>query len=311
MQISSFIRIAAAAGASAILCAGSVASAGGAGQFYPATRILTNGSFFDRPDLLNFVPFHPDGSSGFTTNYYFIASSNSYMTEFKSYSYYVDECFNDPDDKKMLVDNVLCVRAGHDKVTLPDLYYISYYDYPYYSYNNIANRAYANYDSEIYFSGYFRAMTDNGGEVGGRFYADIPDKLRRTKKKIKFTQSAWVAVSAYANAYDGESQIGGSGFDWGAFQGCELTGSAKGNAFMDGKSNVFPVPMVKDGELTKGKSKLSCDKDATSLMTSKIADNAEGDSSAVQAVWETALKKLGSKNKLQLKLNKKGTENID
>jgi hypothetical protein len=311
------MRIAAAACAAVAIFVGGVAQAGNGFLFQPFVSKVV----LDRPDLLNFDPFSRTGGNTYNYTFAFTAMGEDYTTTFPSYSYYGPSyfelrCFDDPDDKKMLVDNVLCFRAGARRVSATDVSYLLYDNYtdtsfgfPVFDYDALYAQLEGGFGQKVYIEGFARVMTDDGSEVELEYSAGIPDRLKRNRKKIKFTQSAWVDVEGIIWESEGESLDFVSSFE-GWFEGCEFTGSAKGTAFEDGKSSNGMEPVAKPGTLEKGKGKLKCDKDATALITSKISDRAEGNTAAVE-IWTSVLDKLGSTKKLKLKVNKKGLEVVE
>lgn len=262
MQRSTWIKMMAAGCASALLVVGGLAQAGGGGSGPDLLRVFTEKPLLDRPDLLNFDPFKRSGGNTYAADYVFTAMYETYTTTFPSYSAYGPSyternCFNDPDDKKMVEDNILCIRAGARRVSATDASYLVYQNLTdtfgtWVYYGPLEQQASALFGQKVYAYGGARVLTELGGEVEVQYEAEIPDKLKRNRKKVKFTQSAWVDVSGDVWGPVGESFDYLGGFA-GWFEGCEWSGGAKGDAFEDGKSSDGMVPIAKQGTLKIGR----------------------------------------------------------
>jgi len=315
------IRVMVVACVAALMFSSGIARAGGPFSNFLYPFISKN--VMDRPDLLNFDPFKRSGGNTNTYSFAFTSMGETYTTTFPSYSYYGPSyvernCFNDPDDKKMLVYNELCVRAGARRVSFTDASYILYNNYdgttgfgfPDFNTAAIYFEIDGAFGRKVYAQGYALAVTDDGSEVGIEYSAEIPDKIKVSRKKIKLNQSAWVDVGGWIYYDTGEFLDFLGGFN-GWFQGCSVAVNAKGEAFEDGKSDVGMQPVNKPGTLSKGKGKLDCDKDAVDMINAKIEADAGEDASTALGIWEAVLDKLGSKSKLKIRVNKKGTENIN
>lgn len=279
---------------------------------------------FDRPDLLNFDPFHPTGTfEGSTESFQFTSMGVDYTTSVASYSDYGFDCFSDPDPDKMLDENFLCVRAGHRRpnflvyaasyaafIVYEYLSYNSYGPAGYYFLNGIPQGPYTAFieglfGSEVYVAGYFHVMTADGGELFAEYQAEIPDKLIRKDTKIKFRQSAFLDFGAFV--VDESEGFDAGFYSW--FEGCEIKTKVKGEpAAVQG-----PMwPPNKQGVLEKVKSKLDCDKDAVDVMEMKLQADAGDNASAATSIFRAALAKLGSDKKLKLKVkDNDGTEIVD
>lgn len=284
----------------------------GAGPF----EAVLEYKLFDRPDLLNFDPFHATSTFGGTESFTFTSMGVDYTTSLAIYSDYGYDCFSDPDPDKMLDENILCVRAGHRRIDAQRVYAVEYalnyvfsYNPYWYSYLQYYGQGFGTaffeglFGSEVYLQGYFHVMTADGGEVSAEYWADIPDKLVRKDNKIKFKQQAFVDFGA--DVWDTEGGFLGGFGSW--FETCGINAAVKGVA----APVVGPMlPPNKQGTLDKVKAKLDCDQDAVDAMVSKLEDDAgEVNAAAATSIFRAALAKLGKDTRLKLRVkDKDGTE---
>lgn len=308
--------------ASGILLAGGLAQAGGDAPAQRLWEAALDAKLFDRPDLLNFDPFVPTGSIPDSTDaFQFESMGVQYTTSVAYYTGWGFDCFSDPRPEEMLVENFMCVRAGHRRPNYLSYaadygafaaYFGGYGGFLSYAAYLLGEGLYTQFldglfGSEVYVSGYFNVMTANGADVFAFYFADIPDKLVRKDDTLKFVQKAFVDFAAFVEDFDEVNPVF-AGFE-GWFEFCELSAKAKGIPAA-GVGNMWPPN--KQGVLEKGKAKLKCDEEAIDAMIVKLQDDAgEEDAAAAASIFRAALAKLGSDKKLKLKFkDKDGTQLI-
>lgn len=225
----------------------------------------------DRPDLLNFDPFDATGapagaptSNGPYTNTFTTMGMEYTSTFFFSYTTEGIDCFSDPDPELMLNANLLCFYAG---------------------------------DYAVEWYGFFRVDTGAGGILEAGYAAFNHETVKRSHKKGKSKQKAWVGV--FGEVFETvEMEVEDVAEFDSYFELCEFKGTAKGEGNPAGFGR-FEVDERKEGVLEKGKGKLECDADAVTQMIAKLRFDCDDDTeceTTATSIFQTALAKLEDKD---------------